>query len=501
MRRLVIVLPIVAAVLLLLVLALPFLIDANEFRPAHRIRAAKVAGQKGEINDLKLGILSGTITASGLSLADDPSFSRTAFLRTKALRLSIDLWRALFSRKLSVNGIDIDQPEIVLIQLPSGLWNFSSLGTKSSTQPGGSGDGSPALSVKSLKINGARLSLTQAAAQPEILDDVNIEVKDFAPGSSFPFALSAKIAGGGDISLGGKAGPIDSADLANTPLTATLKVVNLNLAASGAVPSSSGIDGVVSLDGTASSNGQGLEMTGKLADRKNFEAGFPAPGCPARNPLLFDFAMSADLKRHSGQMSRGDVAIGGVKASLTGMEPAGWGIRAEYESCSAGRAGFRGWLNCCRHWISCCRRRSTLEGGTATASWRFPDRASPQSVISWPGERHEHARLKGFNLSVKMSPIEKLAGLKSGPSTGIQSLSANLRTTPEGTSLRDIHLVLPSVGELTGGGTISRGHALNFKTQASLHSGTLVGTFPWDLREGRVNSSARVCGFEYRATP
>jgi hypothetical protein len=36
---------------------------------------------------------------------------------------------------------------------------------------------------------------------------------------------------------------------------------------------------------------------------------------------------------------------------------------------------------------------------------------------------------------------------------------------------------LPSLGELTGGGTISRSHALNFRMLASVRSGSLVSSF------------------------
>ncbi len=85
----------------------------------------------------------------------------------------------MFSHQLNVNGIALDAPETVLIQVPSGLWNFSSLGAKTSALPRtkDSANGQMALSIKSLKINGARLSLTQGGGQPQVLDNVSIEVK------------------------------------------------------------------------------------------------------------------------------------------------------------------------------------------------------------------------------------------------------------------------------------------------------------------------------------
>src|SRR5580704_5752673 len=114
MRRSLMVLLIVAAVLLVAVLALPFLIDANQFRPAIESELTKSLGREVKIGDLKLSILSGRVTASDLSVADDPAFNQTPFLRTKALTFSIDPWQAVFSRKLNVSGMTIDAPEAVL---------------------------------------------------------------------------------------------------------------------------------------------------------------------------------------------------------------------------------------------------------------------------------------------------------------------------------------------------------------------------------------------------
>ena len=48
-----------------------------------------------------------------------------------------------------------------------------------------------------------------------------------------PFTFSAKVAGGGDIQLSGKAGPIHTEGVVLTPVDASLKVTHLDLTASG----------------------------------------------------------------------------------------------------------------------------------------------------------------------------------------------------------------------------------------------------------------------------
>src|SRR5580658_4103867 len=168
MKRAVYIIAIVAAVALICALGLPWLVNANQFHAAIESDLTKALGRQVKIGDLKLGLLSGTVTASELSVADDPAFSKTPFLHTKALMLTIDLWQAVFSHKLNISGVTIDTPETILIQVPSGQWNFSTLGAGSP----GAASGQLALSMKSLKINSARLSLTQGNGTPRIFDNV-----------------------------------------------------------------------------------------------------------------------------------------------------------------------------------------------------------------------------------------------------------------------------------------------------------------------------------------
>src|SRR5580698_185944 len=145
MRRAVYIITIVVSVLLLGALALPHLVNANQFHAAIESDLTKALGRQVKVGDLKLGLFSGKVTASELTIADDPAFGQMPFLHTKGLTLTIDLWQAVFSHKLNISGVTIDAPETVLIQAPSAMWNFSSLGARSS----GAASGQFALSMKS----------------------------------------------------------------------------------------------------------------------------------------------------------------------------------------------------------------------------------------------------------------------------------------------------------------------------------------------------------------
>src|SRR5260370_40138234 len=83
----------------------------------------------------------------------------------------------------------------------------------------------------------------------------------------------------------------------------------------------------------------------------------------------------------------------------------------------------------------------------------------------------DHTRLVGFDLGSKMSVIEMLAGIQRSPNTEIETLSGNVVTNPESTSIDDLKLVAPAIGEGTGAGVISASHALDFKMRVNPHPG------------------------------
>ena len=122
---------IVVAVLLLVVIALPFLINVNSFRPKLESALTEALGREVKVGNLSLSILSGSVSAEDLSIADDPAFSKDPFIRAKSLKVGVEVMPLIFSKALHVTDITLDQPEIALLRDASGKWNFSSLGNKS----------------------------------------------------------------------------------------------------------------------------------------------------------------------------------------------------------------------------------------------------------------------------------------------------------------------------------------------------------------------------------
>src|SRR5215471_2460724 len=128
MKRLAIIAGCVAGLLLVIALAVPFVIDPNSFRPMLQDRLTTALGREVKLGDLKLSIFSGAVTASDLSIADNPAYSRQPFVQAKSLGVSVEIWPLITSRQLHVTGLTIDHPSISLIQGNNGEWNFSNLG-------------------------------------------------------------------------------------------------------------------------------------------------------------------------------------------------------------------------------------------------------------------------------------------------------------------------------------------------------------------------------------
>ena len=68
---------IVVAVLLLIAIALPFLINVNSFRPKLESELTEALGREVKVGNLSLSILSGSVSAEDLSIADDRHSART----------------------------------------------------------------------------------------------------------------------------------------------------------------------------------------------------------------------------------------------------------------------------------------------------------------------------------------------------------------------------------------------------------------------------------------
>ncbi|MGB6633692.1 MAG: AsmA family protein, partial [Terriglobales bacterium] len=171
---------IVVAVLIVIIIALPFLVNVNSFRPEIESNLSSALGRHVKIGDLSLALFSGSVEANQLSIADDPKFSTSPFIQAKSLKVGVELMPLIFSKQLNVTDLTIENPQITLLRDRDGIWNFSSLGNQKA-QPAAA----PAekKSGAQANVNVAKLDLADGtvtvgsmtgARKPIVYDKVNV---------------------------------------------------------------------------------------------------------------------------------------------------------------------------------------------------------------------------------------------------------------------------------------------------------------------------------------
>src|SRR5580704_15795050 len=115
MKRILKILAIVVGVLILIAIALPFFVDANTFRPKLESELTDALGRPVKVGNLTLSLFSGGVSADDITIADDPAFSKSAFVQAKSLTVGVEMIPLIFSKTLNVTEITLNQPEIGLV--------------------------------------------------------------------------------------------------------------------------------------------------------------------------------------------------------------------------------------------------------------------------------------------------------------------------------------------------------------------------------------------------
>ncbi len=444
---------IVVAAVVVILFALPLFINVNSFRPKIELELTNALGRPVTLGDLSLSLFSGKVGVGNISVADDPAFSKSPFITAESVKVGVELMPLIFSKQLNVTGIVLDEPQITLLKASNGTWNFSSIGGASKNNPAelAKAGASQNLSIAKLEIKDGKLAVGKAnsTAKPQVYDKLKAEVNDFSFTSQFPFELTVNLPGGGNGSLTGKAGPINPQDSAKTSFESSMKVKNLDVAASGFVDPASGIGGSVDLEGTLNSNGSQAKAVGTITCEK---LKLLPKGSPAPKAVTIKYAIDEDLDREAGTITQGDIAIGKSVARLTG----GFQTQGETEVMNLKLSAPDMSVDELEAMLPALGvvlpSGSKLNGGTLSADLAISGPLD-KLVISGP-VRMSNTKLAGFDTGAKLGALSAFSGkAPSSPDTTIQNASLNARIAPEMTRVDAINVTIPSLGVVTGAGT------------------------------------------------
>jgi AsmA protein len=469
---------VVVAVLIVAVIAIPFLVPVNQFRPTIEEKASAAMGRKVQVGNMSFSLFSGSLSAENLAIGDDPKFSNSNFLTAQSLKVGVEVMPLIFHKTLNITGITIEKPEVTLLHNPAGQWNYSSLGgaaaqapaksaTRVSTSAPAQSSGAPVdISVKKLELKGGRIIIgTTNSQKRSTYDNVDVVATDFSAASKFPVTISADLPGGGKFKFDGTVGPIDSSDAALTAVDAKVKVDGLNLATSGFLDPSLGLGGLVDLDAAISSQGGQAAVKGTT---KLSKALLIAGGTPSSVPVNVDFNTKYNLQKESGVLNPSTFKIGNAVANLNGtfvnsgdtpvvnIKLAGKDMPAKDLQAFLPALGIN------------LPKGASLETGTLSTDLNIT--GATNKLVTNGTVGLFAAKLAGFDLGSKMSTISSLAGIKSGKDLNIEKLTSNLHMAPDGLKADNFLAVITSVGNLAGGGTIDSKNNLDFKMAATLTS-------------------------------
>lgn len=481
---------IIIGVLVILVVAAPFLIPVNDFRPTIEQKASAALGRKVQLGNLSLSLLSGSLAADNLSVADDPKFSSSPFLTAKSIRVGVELIPLITSKQLNITGITIDNPEANLIRGPKGEWNYSSFGTSGAKteekQPSGakpeaaskseprptesapsqaSGkSASSEVSIQKFNLNNGRIRVGSTTAKKRsVYDKVDISASNVSLTTKFPVSLAANLPGGGNLKLEGNVGPVDQSNAAISPVDAKLTISSLNLATAQVLDPSLGLGGLLDLSASLSSQSGVANLSGNA---KLSRALLVQGGTPASIPVSIDFRTKYDLRKNAGVLEPSTLKIGNAAAHLEGP----YEVPAEATVVHIKLIGENLPAKDLETFLPALGINvpsgATLLSGTMNVNLQM--NGPTNKLITTGNAGMFNAKLAGFDLGSKMAAISSLAGIKTGNLLEIEKLTTDASLSPTGTQIQNFNAVLPQLGTLVGNGTIDAKNELDLKMAATL---------------------------------
>ena len=151
-------------IILILLIAIPFLLNADNYRPRIQSHALRCHGTAGHARPSQLLALH-RLTHRGPAQHRGRSRLQPAALRPgKQVHIGIEVGPLLFHKQILIRSITIDTPKISLIQNQANVWNYASLGNSSKRSNNAETQSSmPNLSIGVLEVKDGQVTITDSA--------------------------------------------------------------------------------------------------------------------------------------------------------------------------------------------------------------------------------------------------------------------------------------------------------------------------------------------------
>ena len=343
MRKLGIGLIIFIVLIVVALLVVPSFINVNTYHSRIQSELQQKLGRQVSFGTMHLKLLPPKLRVDNLMIADDPRFSTTApFAQAGELDVAVKLM-PLLHKEVQVSSLELIKPHIEMIRNAQGVWNFSTIGQNPAApmaRPGTSQTPAPSnlppstsapqssaqqtsqqnFQLDSLQITDGQVAITDAQKHQSraVYDHIDVALKNFAPGKPFSITATAHLPGSGNqvVNLDGNGGPINSANMANTPFQGTVKLDQVSLSAAQKFLNSPALVGTdANISGSMKINNQ----TGILASDGSIKLqNTRLRGVDVGYPITVDYSIGDNLNTDVLQIKQGSLRLGSTPISITG---------------------------------------------------------------------------------------------------------------------------------------------------------------------------------------
>ncbi|MBZ5678366.1 MAG: AsmA family protein [Acidobacteriia bacterium] len=177
-RKLFIGVGVLVGLLLLGVVAVLFLIDANDFRPMLQTKLEQQLHRPASLGQMDLKLFPLAIRISDAVVGQPEGFaSQQPFLSAKQVYVAVAFW-PLIRKQINLHAIRLESPRIELIRNPDGAWNYEIGGTKPSE-----GGSAGTFSLDELRVEGGQVAIDdQKSTSPrDVYKNVDVTLTNLGP--------------------------------------------------------------------------------------------------------------------------------------------------------------------------------------------------------------------------------------------------------------------------------------------------------------------------------
>ena len=352
MRKLAGILIAIVVIIVILIFALPSLVNVNQYHDKIQAELQQKLHRQVKLGNMSLKIIPFSIRISDVEIGEDPNFhTGRPFATTQDLAVSAKLL-PLLRHEVDLRSLELINPKIELVRNGQGTWNFASLqgqqapeanapaapsapapktagkqpaakpspAATPATPPPAENKPGEALSLAELKITNGQVAITdeQKHQSRSVYDHIDLDLTDFAPGKPFNITLAAHLPGQGDqyVKFDGSAGPLDQQNSMATHLDGRLKLNQVSLNGVQKFlnsPQLKQYDAIASGDASVRNDNGDMSSTGNLELNnvrvKGIEIGYP---------IKADYSISDNLNTDVIKIGKLNVDLGPTPISVTG---------------------------------------------------------------------------------------------------------------------------------------------------------------------------------------